>query len=133
LRVFRRAGPVLANMGLPWVRLDTQFASNPKILFLVEDRRFRAAFVWLCSLAYSGAHGTDGFVPTGALALLHGMKSDAAALVEVGLWIEVVGGWEINSWQEFQGKGLDAMQRKKRAQRAALKRWHGSEQEESPF
>ena len=89
-------------MGLPWVRLDTQFPSNPKILYLMEDKKYRAAFAWMASLAYSGAHGTDGFIPYSALPCLHASKVDAKALVEVGLWLECIGGWEINSWSEMQ-------------------------------
>jgi hypothetical protein len=113
-------------MGLPWIRLDTQFALNPKILYLVEDKRFRAAFVWTASLAYAGAHGTDGFLPTACLPHLHATKADAKALVEVGLWIETVGGWEINSWAEFQPSNAETEERKKRAKEAAMQRWHGS-------
>lgn len=116
-------------MGLPWVRLDSQFPSHPKILALIEEKKFRAAFVWTTSLAYAGAHGTDGFIPTGALPFLHAAKADAKALVEVGLWLECVGGWEINSWAEFQPSNAETQERKKRAQdaarRAAHARWHG--------
>lgn len=111
-------------MGLPWVRLDTQFPSNPKILYLVEDKKFRAAFVWAASLAYAGAHGTDGFLPAAALAMMHGTKADAKALCEVGLWLEVPGGWEINSWAEFQPSNEETQDRKKRARDAAMARWH---------
>jgi hypothetical protein len=111
-------------VGLPWVRLDTQFPTNPKILYLVEDKKFRAAFVWTASLAYAGSHGTDGFIPTSALPFLHGTKADAKALVEVGLWREVDGGWEINSWAEFQPTSDEQAERKRRAQAAAMARWH---------
>ena len=112
-------------MGLPWVRLDTQFPSNPKILYLIEDKKFRAAFVWAASLAYSGAHGTDGFIPAAALVFIHGTKSDAAALVDVGLWTAVPGGWEINGWNEFQPSDAESQERKKKARAAAMARWHG--------
>jgi hypothetical protein len=112
-------------VGLPWVRLDTQFASNPKILYLVEDKKFRAAFVWAASLGYAGSHGTDGFLPAACLPFLHATKADAKALVEVGLWLECVGGWEINSWAEFQPTNAELAERKKRAKDAAMIRWHG--------
>lgn len=112
-------------MGLPWVRLDTQFPSNPKILYLIEDKKFRAAFVWTASLGYAGAHGTDGFVPASALPFLHATKADAKALVDVGLWNECIGGWEINSWAEFQPSSAETAERKKRAKDAAMARWHG--------
>lgn len=112
-------------MGLPWVRLDTQFASNPKILYLIEDQKWRSIVVWAAGLAYSGVHGTDGFIPKSALCTFHGTPKDAKNLVEVGLWIEGLGGWEINSWSEFQPSNEETEARRKRAQAAALKRWHG--------
>lgn len=112
-------------MGLPWVRLDAQFASNPKILSLIEDKKFRSAFVWTASLAYSGAHGTDGFLPSSCLPFLHATKADARNLVDVGLWMECVGGWEINSWAEYQPSNEETQARKERAKAAAMKRWHG--------
>lgn len=111
-------------MGLPWVRLDTQFPSNPKILYLISDKKFRAAFVWTASLAYAGAHGTDGFIPAAALPFLHATKSDAAALVDVGLWVMSGNGWEINSWAEFQPSNEETQERRKRARENAMKRWH---------
>lgn len=113
-------------MGLPWVRLDSQFAQNPKILYLIEDKKFRAAFVWTASLGYSGNHGTDGFLPKACLPFLHATKADAKALVDVGLWLECTGGWEINGWSEFQPSNEETQERKSRARAAAMKRWHGS-------
>jgi hypothetical protein len=118
-------------MGLPWVRLDTQFPSNPKILGLIEAKKYRSAFVWTAGLAYAGAHGTDGFIPTGALPFLHATRADAKALVDAGLWIETIGGWEVNSWAEFQPSNAETQERKKRAieaaRRAAHARWHPGE------
>ena len=114
-------------MGLPWVRLDTQFSSNPKILYLIQDKKFRAAFVWVASLGYSGAHGTDGFIPAAALPFLHATKPDAKSLAEVGLWVETIGGWEINGWADFQQSSEESQLRKKKAKDAAMARWHGGE------
>ena len=113
-------------MGLPWVRLDTQFASNPKLLALVADKKYRAAFAWVCSLGYAGAHGTDGFLPENSLPFIHATKNDAADLVRVRLWQPCPGGWEVNGWTEFQQSSEEAAQRKKRAQEAAMARWHGN-------
>ncbi|WP_429520249.1 hypothetical protein [Rhodococcus sp. BE178] len=110
-------------MGLPWVRLDTQFASNPKILALLAEKKFRASFAYVASLGYSGAHGTDGFLPDLCLAFIHATRADARALVDVGLWNEHPGGWEINGWTEFQQSSDEAAQRKQRAKDAARKRW----------
>lgn len=110
-------------MGLPWVRLDTQFPSNPKILYLIEDKKFRAAFVWTASLAYSGAHGTDGFIPAAALPFLHASRADAQQLVDVRLWAPASGGWDINGWDEFQESSEETQKRKERAKKGAVARW----------
>ncbi len=109
-------------MGLPWVRLDTQFASNPKVVELAADKKWRAAFVYVASLAYSGAHGTDGFIPASCLFLVHATKADADALVSVGLWRPAPNGWDINGWDEFQVSDEAARKRRERAQKGGLKR-----------
>lgn len=111
-------------MGLPWVRLDTGFPTNPKILALLKEREgHRAAFVYLSSLAYSGQHGTDGFVSEEALPFVHGRTQDARQLVKVGLWIDQPGGWIVNGWTEKQESTTETQQRRKRAQAAAQSRW----------
>ena len=107
-------------MGLPWVRLDTQFPSNPKVLELVAKKQHPAAFAYLCSLAYAGQHGTDGYIPTYALPFIHATKTTAKHCVEVGLWHSAPGGWQINGWNEFQVSDEDARKRKERAQRGGI-------------
>lgn len=113
-------------MSMTWVRLDTSFPSNPKVLELVADRKFKAAFAYVTGLAYCGAHGTDGFIPTLALPYLHASKTDAKHLVSVNLWRPVPGGWEVPDWREFQPSAEQNEGRRKRAQTAALKRWNGN-------
>lgn len=111
-------------MGLPWVRLDTQFSSNPKLLaLLAEPNGYRAAFGYLCSLAYSGGQGTDGFVPVEALPFIHLRRTDAQRLVEHRLWITQPGGWLINGWDEKQESTEETKQRRVRAQAGAAARW----------
>lgn len=110
-------------MGLPWIRLESNLAVNPKILALVEDKNFQAALAYTCSLGYSGGHGTDGFIPRAALRFLHARPRDAEALVDVGLWVECAGGWTINGWHDFQPTSEENTKRRERAQNAAAKRW----------
>lgn len=112
-------------MGLPWVRLDTNFAQNPKILYLIEDKKHRAIVAYVAGLGYSGAQGTDGFLPAACLSVIHATRADAKALVEVGLWHEGLGGWEINGWDEHQQSNAETQKRKKNARDAAMQRWHG--------
>lgn len=109
---------------LPWVRFDTSLPDNPKILELLELKDGRAAgFVYCCSLAYAGKHGTDGFIPRWALTRINGRPADAKRLVEVRLWHEVDGGWEIHDWAEKQESNEETQARRARAQKAATVRW----------
>ena len=116
-------------MPLPWVRLDTAFPSNPKLLALLGEKDgHRAALVYVCGLCHSGCHGTDGFISRDALPFLHGRPSDVTRLVKHGLWHEQPGGWLIHDWAEFQESSDATQERRKRAQKAAQKRWEGHDQ-----
>ena len=109
-------------MGLPWVRLDTQMPTNPKVLELVVAKRKDTAFVYVCGLAYAGQHGTDGFIPETALPFIHATRKDAEVLVKVGLWIPATGGWLVNGWDEFQVSDEAARKRRERAQKGGIAR-----------
>ena len=110
-------------MGLPWVRLDTQFSTNPKVLHLVEDKAWRAISVYICGLGYCGVHGTDGFIPSAALPFLHGTRRDAEQLIGIGMWMPTPGGWNVNGWSDFQESSDETAARRKKAQAAAEARW----------
>lgn len=114
-------------MGLPWVRLETSLPTNPKVLALVEDKAFQALTAYICGLSYCGAQGTAGFIPRAALPFVHARKSDAAKLVEVGLWVECAGGWDVNGWLDFQPTSEEIQRRRDRAKKAAAKRWSTQE------
>lgn len=112
-------------MPLPWVRLDTAFPYNPKLLAMLTAERdgHRTALVYLCGLAYAGAHGTDGFIPKEALPYIHARPADAGRLVRYVFWCEQPGGWLINGWDEFQESNAETQARRARAQAAAQARW----------
>lgn len=120
-------------MPLPWVRLDTSMPDNPKILALADmgDRGLAAAFVWTCSIAYSGKHGLNGFIPRGALPRINGKASHARLLVGEGLWKDEGVGWTINGWADFQESTEETQARSDKARRAAFKRW-GKEWPDDP-
>lgn len=117
-------------MALPWVRLDTAFPRNPKILALLEEKDgYRAAIVWVCSLAYCGEQGTDGFIPRSALPFIHGRASDAERLTRHHLWsVRPDAGWALDDWAEFQQSNGETQARSVKAQKASRKancaRWH---------
>jgi len=112
---------------LPWVRLDTAMPDNPKILHLIEGHKEgrAAAFVWICSLAYAGKHGTDGFITRSALTRINGTAGLARLLVQAELWKDEGVGWTIHGWDEFQETNQETKNRTDRARKAAFARWHG--------
>lgn len=117
-------------MGLPWIRLDTNMPTNDKIIHLagLGDKGLAAAFVYVSSLAHSGAHETDGFIARGALPFVHGKASHARLLVDAGLWDVMAGGWQIRNWGERNL--VAAMQqaistaRSEAGRKGADARWH---------
>jgi hypothetical protein len=114
-------------VALPWVRLDTAFPTNPKLLaMLAEKDGHRAALVYVCGLSYSGGHGTDGFLPQEVLPFIHGRAADAGRLVKHGFWWDQPGGWLINGWLEFQFSSDEHEQRRRRAQAGAAARWESN-------
>lgn len=108
-------------MALPWVRLDTGLPDHPKMLALMGDRKHRAALLYCFGLAYCGRHESDGFIPSAALPLLQGSRSDAAALVEVTLWHEVQGGYQVNDWDSYQPSSDETRRRRESLKRASHK------------
>lgn len=108
---------------LRWVRLDSAFPYNHKVITLVQQRRHRAIVVYCCGLAYAGAQGTDGWIPVAALPLLHAKRIDADHLVEANLWVPRPGGWDIHDWCEYQPSSEETAARSERARAAALTRW----------
>lgn len=111
-------------MTLPWVRLETGFPSNVKVLRLVDAGRHRAALVYVCSLAWCGAQETDGYVPRSALPYLHGTRKDAGHLLEVGLWQECGDGYLIPDWSQYQVTKEVSNARRAEARAMACRRWH---------
>ena len=109
--------------GLKWIRLETTMFENPKLLYLQEDKQYRAIVAYLQGMCYSGRHGLAGFVPKAALRVIGAMASDAQRLVTEGLWSPAPGGWEINGWAEYQLANEEATKRSEKAKRAAAARW----------
>ena len=119
-------------MTLPWVRLETALPRNPKILDLVNGGNYRAAWVYVCSIAYCGEHVTDGRIPRAALPFIHARPADARALVAARLWVETDNGYALPDWAEYQiaAATLEEVSRtRRRASRVGnCHRWH-----EQPF
>lgn len=110
-------------MALHWVRLDTEFPTNFKVMELVSEQHFRALFVYVSSLAHSGKNETDGFIAETWLPMIHGTPKIARELVDVGLWMPVPGGWEIPDWADYQPTSEESRARSAKARKAAEARW----------
>ena len=117
-------------MGLPWVRLDSSIYAHDKMLRLVSQRDgHRAAALYMFSLGWSGEHATDGFIPDGAVAFLHGTPKHAQMLVDVRLWEKATGGYQIRNWEVRQQTATVTELKREIAHKASMKanciRWHG--------
>lgn len=94
-------------MSLPWVRLDSSIYTHDKIaLLLAQKDGWRAYGVYTFSLAFSGGHATDGFIPCHVLPILRGTEKHARMLVEHCLWENADGGWRIHNWDTRQELAL---------------------------
>ena len=109
--------------GMKWIRIDTQMFENPKLLYLKEDKQFRAIVVHLEGMTYSGRHALAGFIPKAALRVIGATSGDANRLVNAGLWDIAQGGWMIHDWSDYQMSADDMEKRRERAQRGAAGRW----------
>ena len=90
-------------MSLPWVRLDSNFYTHDKVLWLTGQRDgYRAIAVYVFSMGYAGGHGTDGYIPRHVLPILQGTERIAQMLVEARLWEHADGGWTIRNWEQRQ-------------------------------
>ena len=114
-----------------WVRFDTQLPSHPKILELVDQKKWQAISVWHFSVEYCGSHGTDGFIPRLALGSIHATPRVAADLVDVRLWVADRKGWLIPDYVEYQPSNEKSSDARAAQQAGSRKgnciRWHGPE------
>ena len=120
-------------MGLPWVRLDANIATHDKILGLLNDpsaQKWQAFSSYICSLAWSGGQGTDGYVPKNALQVLFGTAKTARLLEKYDLWEEAVGGWRIRNFEKRQQlsavRSAHEEAKSRASQKANCVRHHGS-------
>jgi hypothetical protein len=109
--------------GLKWIRLETTMFENPKMLYLKEDKQYKAIVVHLEGMSYSGRHGLAGYMPKAALRIIGATSADMNRLVTAGLWTPAPGGWQVNGWDEYQLADEEAQRRSEKAQKAAAARW----------
>ena len=111
--------------GLSWVRVDAALARNHKTLALLEQKGGdRALNTYIFGLGHCAEQGTDGFIPNVALGLIHGSAKTATQLCEVGLWHQVLGGWDVNDYGDYQPSDDATRARSDKARKAAAARWN---------
>jgi hypothetical protein len=109
-------------MGLPWVRLDSSIYTHDKITLLLTARDgYRAYAVYTFSLAFSGAHATDGHIPNHVLPVIRCNKSCANLLVSHQLWEPAEGGYRIHNWSQRQELALISEMKRRNKQLAGRK------------
>ena len=103
--------------GPTWVRLDTGYFTNPKVLRAGTD----AALLHLAAICYLGAHQLNsGVLSVEAVDLLVSTvrlrKRDAvvAQLVAVGLWHEQPDGWQVHHYDLMNGDSSEAASARRR-------------------
>jgi hypothetical protein len=111
-------------MPQPWARMDNDWQTNLKFVSLHADRAYKAIAVYWGSIAYSSGHQLGGFIPGPALPLIWAGRREREQLVAAGLWEPVDGGYLIHDWDDYQPTSDEIRERSKRAQYAALQRWH---------
>ena len=96
-----------------WVRIDTAYFRNPKVLRVGTD----GALLHLAAILYLGEHRLDtGFLPPEAVALIIRdvgvRRADVvvASLVRHGLWhdVPVGGGYVVHDYDETNGGASEA-------------------------
>lgn len=86
---------------MAWFKVDDRLWSHPKWLNLSLE----AKALWVSAGAYCAEHESDGFISRQTLAIVlpNSRQTRAAtALVKVGLWEQVEGGFRFRNWSEYQ-------------------------------
>lgn len=104
-----------------WVRIEDSAPKHPKQLTAGPV----ACWLWVCGLAYSSSHLTNGFIPFEAMPFLGvaNWKKPAGFLVSAGLFEKVDGGYRIHDYLDYQFSADDTAER--RAARAESGRLGG--------
>ena len=113
-------------MGLKWVKVDTDWPTNPKVTMLLDEgtKGRSALYAYVAALCYSGQHGLDGFVPRYALPVVQITPRDVTLLCQYELWhAEGDAGWRVNDWAEYQESTEETQKRAEKARKAAQRRW----------
>jgi len=111
-----------------WVKLHTRYYADDKIEALPDAD---AEIMFVRGLARAGEVEREGFIPAESLPKLARRRRYAAsvsALLAAGLWTKVPGGYQVTNWDHWQD-GLDALARRRTADRERQRRRRAAERE----
>ena len=100
---------------MTWIKLDDTFPMHPKVIKAGPD----AAWLYVASVCHAGHFLTDGFVDLDvvkSLTRLRQVSRCVSALVDVGLWDEVDGGYQIHDYSNHQ-KSKESVEKQRVANR----------------
>lgn len=103
---------------MTWFRVDDKLHSHPKR----HAASLRALGLWTLAGSWSGDQLTDGHIPAVIVKALGGTTTDAASLVNAGLWERVDGGYQFRDWADHNPSRKD-VQDKRNAEREKKQRW----------
>ena len=107
---------------MTWIKLDDSFPNHPKIRKAGPE----ASWLYVAALCHSGQFLTDGFIDADMVPMLTSIKALKKAiesLVRNKLWIEVKGGYQINSFEDYQRtRGQVERERERARERQARSR-----------
>lgn len=112
---------------MPWFKVDDGFPDHPKVLELQTRKGWPSALsLWTLAGAWCSKQLTDGLVPGAIVARLGCTKKDAALLVDVGLWVDVEGGYQFHDWLSRNPSRKD-VETKREKTRAKVTKWRGNQ------
>ena len=109
----------------PWVRLQENALTHPKIVGLVDLKRPFDLWVW--GLSYCQTHLTDGVIPSAAVPC----KKAATTLVGLRLWETAENGYAVHDYLDWN-EDRQTVNRKREDARLRAKRSRTSSSERSP-
>lgn len=109
---------------MSWARLDDRFHGNPKVLRAWHSEP-AAVGLYVMGITYCAQHETDGLIHDWFVLSVVQAKALRArlvrVLVDVGLWVESEGGWEIPDYLDYNPsrEQLEAKRARERDRRSA--------------
>jgi hypothetical protein len=83
---------------MAWFKVDDKLWGHQKWVSAPPGARA----LWVTAGSWCADHLTDGHVPRHMLGTFGARLGDSRKLVEIGLWLEVEGGWQFRDWSDYQ-------------------------------